>query len=146
MQLTKKNKKRSYTMSQNKTVSNLVRFTVLTAMVTMMMASSAFAQEKVCVNLLVGAGYAAKLSVKVGSLQSPETGSFAIGQQKCIALADLAPAGTSINPGQPIVTTVHAIAGKHKDCTPSPISYDPKRTDNLIYNASGTTLSVHCQQ
>ena len=133
-------------MSQNKTVSNLVRFTVLTAMVTMMMASSAFAQQKVCINLMVGAGYMANFAVKVGSLQSKDTDSFAVGKQKCITLADLAPAGTSIIPGTPIVTTVHALAGKHQECTPSSISYDPKRTDNLIYNAWGTTGSVHCQQ
>jgi hypothetical protein len=30
--------------------------------------------------------------------------------------------------------------------TPSPINYDPKRVDNLVYNAWGTTLSVHCEQ
>jgi hypothetical protein len=133
-------------MSQNKTVSNVVRFTVLTAMVTLMMASSAFAQQKVCVNLMVGAGYAAWMEVQVGSLKPLTTGSFPIGQQKCVTIKDAASADVSIVPGTKIVTTIHAYLGKSKVCTPSPISYDPARTDNLIYNASGQTLNVHCEQ
>jgi len=133
-------------MSNKKTVGRVAGFTVLTALVTMMMASSVFAQEKVCVNLLVGAGYAAKLKVWVNWKLVKETGSFAIGQQKCITLSELAPAGTSITPGTRIVTSIQAYLGQEKACTPAPFYYDPKRVDNVIYNAWGTTLNVKCSQ
>ena len=133
-------------MSNNKTFGCVAGFTALTAMVTMMMASSVFAQEKVCVNLLVGAGYAAYLEVQVGSLPAKKTGSFPIGKQNCITLSEIAPAGTTLNPGTPIVATIHPYLGKAKACTPSSVPYDPERIDNLIYNAWGTTLNPSCSQ
>ncbi|MEI8354745.1 MAG: hypothetical protein WCG31_01395 [Deltaproteobacteria bacterium] len=133
-------------MSSNKTVRNAVRLTVLAAIVTMMMASAAFAQQKVCINLLAGAGYAAKMYVIVGSVQSQETSSFPIGQTKCITLSDVVPAGTEIKPGTEITTKIKAILGRTETCTPDKIKYDPKRTDNIVYNAKGTTQNVKCNQ
>jgi hypothetical protein len=133
-------------MSQNKKVSNVVRFTVLTAMVTMMMASSAFAQQKVCINLVVGAAYAAWMEVKVGDLKPLNSDSFPVGQKKCVTIKDAASANVSIKPGTKIVTTIHSYLGKSKVCTPSPISYDPNRAEDLIYNAWGTTMNVSCSQ
>lgn len=133
-------------MRKNKIVGRLAGFSVLTALITMLMTSSAFAQEHVCIELLVGAGYAAKLELHVGTLKKIETGPFPIGQQRCVKISDAAPEGTTLDAGTRIVTKLNAILGKTVECTPSPTYYDPSRTDNIVFSATGATWNPVCSQ
>lgn len=131
-------------------LKNLAVLTAASATI-VMMSSAAFAQEKVCVNLLVKAGYAAYIEAKVGNLpatSSSKSTSFAIGQKKCITIKDLIPPDVTVNQGTPITVILHPYGGRKAgiECTPSKIAYDANRTDSLIYNAWGTTLSPKCTQ
>jgi len=98
------------------------------------------AQTRACVNLLVGAGYAAWMAVKFGDsfYWSP---SFAIGQTQCIGL----PVSGMVN-GAPYSVVVSAVLGASKvPCTPAPSPYSSSDTNAVVYNAWGTTLNVSCQ-
>lgn len=98
------------------------------------------AQTAACVNLLVGAGYAAWMAVKFGDsfYWSP---SFAIGQTQCIQL----PVSGMVN-GAPYSVVVSAVLGSSKvPCTPPPSPYSSSDTNTVSYNAWGTTLNVTCQ-
>lgn len=109
---------------------------------TIFLPSSAAAQSKACVMLKAGAGYAAKIRVTTGGTQTPWSGSFAIGQEKCIDLKSLG----VLQPGSQFSVQVQAIAGKTATCTPSNVPYAPNNPTNLVYIATGTTLNVHCKQ
>ncbi len=100
-------------------------------------ATPAAAQNASCVNLLVGAGYAAKMRVVWDGGSTDWSGSFPIGKAMCASLKGV-PAGATFN------TEVHAILGKTITCTPSEVVYDPSVTSNQVYNAWGTTLSPKC--
>jgi hypothetical protein len=85
-----------------------------------------------------GAGYAAEMRVTSASWQTDWSGSFAIGSTKCQPLANLAS-------GASYTVEVKAIMGETASCSPK-VPYNPGYTGNITYFASGTTLSVKCEQ
>lgn len=106
----------------------------------MLVAQPCAAQSAACVNLLVGAGYAAWMGVNFGDSYywSP---SFAIGQTQCIKL----PVSGMVN-GAPYNVVVSAVLGSSKvACTPAPSPYSSSNTNSVSYNAWGTTFNVKCQ-
>lgn len=103
-------------------------------------AKPAAAQSAACVNLLVGAGYAAWMGVKLGD-SIYWSDSFPIGQHRCVAL----PVKGMVN-GSPYSVVVSAVLGSSKvPCTPDPSPYSSSNTASVVYNAWGTTLNVHCE-
>jgi hypothetical protein len=102
-------------------------------------AAPAAAQDNACVNLLVKAGYAAKMRVVWTGGQTEWSGSFAIGQAKCASLSGV-PAGATFS------VELKAILGKTITCSPSDVTYNPSVPSNVVYNAWGTTLSPKCEQ
>jgi hypothetical protein len=116
---------------------------ISSALCIMAMASFASAQQQACVHLKAGAGYAAKMRYCIGTGKSATcsdwSGVFAIGKSKCQSLADV-PNGTTFS------VEVHAQAGKTKTCSPSDLPRNASDQSNIVFIASGTTLSVHCSQ
>jgi hypothetical protein len=107
------------------------------AVLLLALASPAAAQSEACVHLQVGSGYAATMSVVFGNATIGPSGSFAIGQTQCLSLSP-------VGDGVPFSVLVHALAGDTVVCTPSSI---PRAADfpvAITFNASGTTLNVHC--
>ncbi len=102
-------------------------------------ATPAAAQGSACVNLLVGAGYAAKIRVVWNGGSTDWSGSFPIGKSKCIGLSGV-PTGATFS------TELKAILGKTITCTPSDVVYNPSVPENVVYNAWGTTLSPKCEE
>lgn len=101
---------------------------------------SSFAQSAACVNLLVGAGYAAWMGVHFGDSYY-WSGSFPIGQSRCVSL----PVPGMVN-GAPYTVVVSAVLGQSKvRCTPNPSPYSSSDTNTVTYNAWGGTQSVKCQ-
>lgn len=102
---------------------------------------SAYAYDKACVSLLVGAGYAAEMRTKVDLngtvLYTDWTGSFPIGQTKCQDVS-------FVPPGSSFVTEVHAVLGETKTCTPTITQAGGE--GSAVWQAWGTTLNVSCQQ
>ncbi len=101
-----------------------------------LMATAAQAQQKACVFLKVGAGYAAEMRVVSGSWRTDWSGSFPIGQTKCQDIANL-------KSGAEYTVEVKAIMGKITGCAPK-VPYNPDFKGNITYFAWGTTLSPHC--
>jgi hypothetical protein len=113
---------------------------VFAAGLCMLVAQPCFAQSKACVNLLVGAGYAAWMAVNLGDSYYWSS-SFAIGQTGCVTL----PVAGMVN-GAPYNVVVSAILGSSKVvCTPAPSPYSSSDTNAVVYNAWGTTFNVTCQ-
>lgn len=106
------------------------------------LATPAEAQQQACVNLLVGGGYAAKMTIIVGdgAYQREWSSTFPIGQSMCQDLK-----GTGLTAGQRYSVKVWAMLGKEKVCTPSDLKYDPDVTNKTVYNAWGTTLDIKCE-
>jgi hypothetical protein len=102
-------------------------------------ATPAAAQNNACVNLLVKAGYAAKMRVVWPGGQTDWSGSFAIGQAKCASLSGV-PSGATFS------TELKALLGRTITCSPSDVVYNPSVPQNVVYNAWGTTLSPKCEQ
>lgn len=97
------------------------------------------AQSAACVNLLVGAGYAAWMGVRFGD-SIYWSDSFPIGQHRCVSL----PVKGMVD-GAPYSVVVSAVLGSSKvPCTPDPSPYSSANTSSVVYNAWGTTLNVHC--
>jgi hypothetical protein len=106
----------------------------------MLVAQPCFAQSAACVNLLVGAGYAAWMGVHFGDSYYWSS-SFPIGQTRCIKL----PVSGMVN-GAPYTVVVSAVLGSSKVlCTPIPSPYMSSDKNSVTYNAWGTTLNVKCQ-
>ncbi|AOY78545.1 hypothetical protein BJP36_00255 [Moorena producens JHB] len=101
----------------------------------------ALAQAKSCVSLLDGAGYAAKMAVVSQEGDSDGTGSFPIGQTQCINLDD-----SSVQNGQVLNRSIHALAGESKTCEPQFVAGDTRNANGFVYQAWGKTLHVKCQQ
>ena len=100
----------------------------------------AMAQSAACVNLLVGAGYAAWMGVKFGD-SIYWSSSFPIGQNRCVQL----PVKGMVD-GAPYSVVVSAVLGSSKvPCTPDPSPYSSSNRSSVVYNAWGTTLNVHCE-
>lgn len=104
-----------------------------------MAAQPSYAQSAACVNLLVGAGYAAWMGVKLGD-STYWSSSFPIGQHRCVQL----PVKGMVN-GAPYSVVVKAVLGESKTCTPAPSAYSSSNTNSVVYNAWGTTQSVKCE-
>ena len=103
-------------------------------------APPASAQSAACVNLLVGAGYAAWMAVHFGDSYYWSS-SFPIGQNRCIKL----PVSGMVD-GAPYTVVVSAVLGSSKvPCKPAPSPYSSKNTNSIVYNAWGTTLNVKCE-
>jgi hypothetical protein len=99
----------------------------------------AAAQSAACVNLLVGAGYAAWMGVRYDG-KYHWSSSFPIGQHRCIELPV-----EGMSEGDTYGVVVSAVLGSSKvECTPTPSPFDPNNTNSVTYNAWGTTLNVHC--
>ncbi|WP_424095671.1 hypothetical protein [Moorena producens] len=101
----------------------------------------ALAQAKSCISLLVGAGYAAEMRVVSQDGNSPWTGSFPIGQTKCIDLDSI-----PVQNGHVFNTEIHALLGETKTCDPQFVIRDTSDPNSLVYQAWGTTLNVSCKQ
>lgn len=102
-----------------------------------LMPAAAHAQNSACVNLLVGAGYAAKMNVYWSGGSTGWSGAFAIGQTKCQSLS-------GVPVGAQYTVEVYAILGKTVDCNPHPLT-KVNGGPNAVFNAWGTTLNVHCE-
>ena len=125
-------------MDHKKHFSKVICFGFASMMILMLMVSSVGAQSQACVFLKVGAGYAAEMRVTSAGWQTDWSGSFPIGSTKCQPLANLAS-------GASYTVEVKAIMGKTVSCSPQ-VPYNPTYTGNITYFASGTTLSVKCEQ
>lgn len=125
-------------MGHKKHFLKVICFSFASVMILMLMVSSVEAQQSACVFLKVGAGYEAEMRVTSASWETPWSGSFPIGSTKCQPLANLAS-------GASYTVEVKAIMGQTKSCTPQ-VPYNPQYTGNITYFASGTTLSVKCEQ
>ncbi|MCX5812315.1 MAG: hypothetical protein NT178_07195 [Proteobacteria bacterium] len=125
-------------MNHKKHFLKVICFGFASIMILILMASSAGAQQQACVFLKPGAGYAAEMRVTSASWETPWSGSFAIGGTKCQPL-------TNLKSGAAYTVEVKAILGQTKSCTPQ-VPYNPDYTGNITYFASGTTLSVKCEQ
>jgi hypothetical protein len=113
---------------------------VFAAGLCMLVAQPCFAQSKACVNLLVGAGYAAWAGVHFGDSYY-WTGSFGIGSTGCVTL----PVSGMVD-GAPYNVVVSAVLGSSKVvCTPAPSPWSSSDTNAVVYNAWGTTFNVTCQ-
>jgi len=96
----------------------------------------AHADDKACVSLLVGAGYAAKMRIVSGSFKTDWSSSFPIGKTICKSL-------TGVPLSQSYTVEVQAIAGQTKSCTPSiKHSVGP---ESITFQAWGTTGNVQCK-
>ncbi|MEY6431232.1 hypothetical protein ABC977_02290 [Thioalkalicoccus limnaeus] len=108
--------------------------------VTVLAPKPAEAQSAACVNLLVGAGYAAWMGVEFAGTYHWSS-SFPIGQHRCIKL----PVKDMVD-GNTYRVVVSAVLGSSKvPCTPEPSPYSSSNTSSVVYNAWGTTLNVHCE-
>jgi hypothetical protein len=107
------------------------------AMLLTALTNPAAAQSEACVHLQVGSGYAATMTVTFQNATIGPSGSFAIGQTVCLPL-------TAVGNGVPFSVQVHAIAGDTVTCVPSDIPRSAALPIGITYNASGTTLNVHC--
>lgn len=106
----------------------------------MLVAQPCVAQTAACVNLLVGAGYAAWMGVKLGD-SITWSSSFPIGQSRCVKL----PVPGMVN-GAPYTVVVSAFLGSSKvPCTPPPSPYSSNDSNSVTYNAWGTVRDVKCQ-
>ncbi len=101
------------------------------------LASPAAAQSEACVHLQVGSGYAATMSVVFGDATIGPSDSFAIGQTQCLSLE-------TVEDGEAFSVLVHALAGDTVTCTPANIPRSAALPVAITFNASGTTLNVHC--
>ena len=101
------------------------------------LASPAAAQSEACVFLQVGVGYAATMSVVFGDATIGPSDTFDVGQTQCLSLAD-------VPDGEDFSVLVHAILGDTETCTPSNIPRSAALPVAITFNASGTTLNVHC--
>jgi hypothetical protein len=107
------------------------------AVLLLALASPAAAQSEACVHLQVGSGYAATMSVVFDGATIGPSGSFAIGQTQCLSLS-------AVGDGVPFSVLVHALAGDTVTCTPASIPRAANFPVAITFNASGTTLNVHC--
>ena len=116
-------------------ISNILRVVcglgVLLGSSSMLSAPPANAQQAACVHLLVGAGYAAKMSVN-----GTESASFEIGKTACQPL-------NNIPDGDTVTVYVLPLAGQKSLCT-NPITRDAKSEASVTYLANGTTLDAKC--
>ena len=101
------------------------------------LAAPAAAQSEVCVHLQVGSGYMATISVVFDDMTIGPSGSFAVGQTQCLPL-------TAVPDGVPFTVIVNAVLGESAPCTPSNITRSAALPLAVSFNASGTTLNVHC--
>ncbi len=101
------------------------------------LATPAAAQQEACVFLQAGAGYAATMSVTFAGATIGPSGTFDVGQTRCLPL-------TAVGDGVPFSVQVHAILGQTGTCTPSDITRNAGSNVNVTYFATGTTLNVHC--
>ena len=107
------------------------------AVLLLALATPAAAQNEACVHLQVGSGYAATMQVNFEGAVIGPSDSFAIGQTQCESLA-------AVPDGVEFSVQVNALAGNSVVCTPSNIPRSAALPVSITYNASGTTLNVHC--
>lgn len=105
--------------------------------------SSASAQQKGCVYLQPGAGYSAKMRIRIGTegnySYTSWSSTFNIGKSRCQSL-------DGVSNGGVFSVQVKANAGKTKTCTPADLTRNTSVVGNAIFNAWGTTLNVKCKQ
>jgi hypothetical protein len=107
------------------------------ALLLVALASPAAAQSEACVHLQVGSGYAATMTVTFDGATIGPSGSFAIGATQCLPLS-------AVGDGVPFTVVVNAILGESEDCNPSNLPRAADFPGSITFNASGTTLNVHC--
>jgi hypothetical protein len=107
------------------------------AVLLLALASPAAAQSEACVHLQVGSGYAATMSVVFGDATIGPSDTFDIGQTQCLSLAD-------VPDGEAFSVVVNAILGDSETCSPANIPRSAALPVAVTFNASGTTLNVHC--
>ena len=107
------------------------------ALVSLGLVVPATAQTSACVHLQVGSGYAAEFTVSFAGATIGPSATFDIGQTQCLPL-DAVPNGIPFN------VNVHAILGDTITCTPMSIPRSASLPVSITFNASGTTLNVHC--
>ena len=93
-------------------------------------------QSEACVHLQVGSGYAATMTVDFGDRVGPSD-SFVVGQTQCLSLDPVAD-------GEQFDVTVQALAGESMLCNPGTLTRSAALQAPILFNASGTTLNVHC--
>jgi hypothetical protein len=107
------------------------------AVLLMALVSPVTAQPHACVHLQVGSGYAATMQVNFEDGMLGPSDSFAIGQTQCLSL-------TSLADGASFSVQVNAILGETATCNPPNIVHSASFPVSITFNASGTTLNVHC--
>jgi hypothetical protein len=120
-----------------KSKHSLASLLLLIGLVIVSSSRPVFAQSSACVNLLVGAGYAAYVEVVWQGGSTGWSSSFPIGKTKCQPLSGV-PVGTAYT------VKVAAMAGKTVDCSPKDI-VKTASGNNPVFNAWGQTLNVHCE-
>jgi hypothetical protein len=124
---------------------NMLRLKPMVAVITVMvsallliaLAAPAAAQSEACVHLQVGSGYAATMQINFEGGVIGASPSFAVGQTQCLPLSAVAD-GTNYS------VQVNALLGESVVCTPQNITRCALIPIAITYNASGTTLNVHC--
>lgn len=101
------------------------------------LAAPAGAQSEACVHLQVGSGYSAEMSVTFEGATIGPSATFDIGQTQCLSLS-------AVGDGVLFSVLVHADAGDTVTCNPSNIPRSAALPVSITFNASGTTLNVHC--
>eukprot|EP01065_Artemidia_motanka_P000449 TRINITY_DN101_c0_g1_i2.p2 TRINITY_DN101_c0_g1~~TRINITY_DN101_c0_g1_i2.p2 ORF type:complete len:294 (+),score=130.71 TRINITY_DN101_c0_g1_i2:70-951(+) len=76
--------------------------------------------------------------------RSSETGSYPVGQVKCISADALT---GSVTAGHTLVPQVHAVLGKDwSAASGNKVTYNQSAVGSVTYTCKGTTLSYHCDQ
>jgi hypothetical protein len=121
-------------------MSRLSRYS-LAAVVTAILLSSApaLAQSRACVQLLVGAGYAAEMRIVSDKFHTDWSSSFAIGSTVCQPL-------DGVGDGMKFSVEVKAILGKTVTCKPSDAVRVAASKSSVTFQAWGTTLNVKCEE
>jgi hypothetical protein len=111
------------------------------AVLLLALASPAAAQSEACVNIEVGAGYAATMSVQWEGGTLGPSNEFDVGQTQCMSLQ-------FVTDGAAFTVQVNAIASTEGavSCTPADIARSASFTGSTTYYASGTVDQVFCDQ
>jgi hypothetical protein len=107
-----------------------------------LIAAPSFAENKVCVHLPVGVGYAASFEVEAlnSDVKTQESGRFAVGETRCLDVSKIADHSE-------YKVILHPFWGKTIDCTPHLIK-EPTPADvqsHITFKATGTTLAPRCK-
>ena len=124
-------------MRKHSLASILAVMVGLTGALCVVLVTPAAAQQEACVYLQPGAGYAAEMSVVFGGGVIGPSGTFPVGQTRCLPLRP-------VPDGAPYTVQVHAKLGRDIVCTPAGLVRHAAQEGNITYFATGTVFQPHC--